>query len=977
MSKQHFGKKVLALMLAIAMILAWFPSFSLTVSASTVNDVPYVNKNGHEQTCESCTVITSSTTTMDSGWYVVNSNVMITGSSLAVGENQTVNLILSNYSDLTVSGTNNKAGLSVPIGATLNIYTQSGGGGLLIANGEGVEPGIGGQGNITINGGYIMARGGIANSTGIRGSHITINDGNITAVCGMDGAGIGGDIVTINGGYITAYGGADNGTGIRGGHITINDGTITAGCGMEGAGIGGDIVTINGGNITADGGTGNCTGIGGYDITINGGNITANGGQIGGAGIGSRQQGNVNITGGTIKATGGQYGAGIGGGKQGDAGTINITGGTITANGNQYSAGIGSGWQGNGGTINITGGSIKATGNNGADNIGNGVDSTNSGTLTNSAGEDVFQAVVTIPGITYETEITSLTVKTDDSTTPYSFKDMKTDDDGKLYMYLPVGSTVLTVNSITLKGTITNNHDSILPQTEITLPTNPVGYSVAAESGSTSPATFDGSYCFKVNMSTGYEKSASFKVKANDTVLTEDADGVYTISNITESQTITVEGVTVTDYTIIYNLDGGTNSNNNPPSYTIVTDTITLADASKSYYTFIGWYDAESEGNKVETIANGSTGNKTLYARFTENKVTTSDYCIFPSANDNGWYNSDITITPINGYTEIWNGTEWVNSLTYSTETDDSSINFKLKKEDGTETTNYTLSGIKLDKTTPIISGVTNGSTYYTNKTLTVTDDNLDTITANGVLLTNNGTLEGNKNTTYIIVATDKAGNEMTVAITMKPTTDFLKDLTVADINLDNVNAENKKDLEALKADIDALLSDENLPNEQRSALEEQLGQITDLLEKIAEIEKTISDLNQIANSISKDTVKESDRQEISDLVANIDALIASNNLTNEQRTELLNLKADLQELIQKLDNDKDKDKPTEPSAPTNPSEPIKPSESIKPSNTTQPNDTHSNPKTGDTFKSISWLFALAIASGTGCVVFKRKRKLI
>lgn len=907
MSKQHFGKKVLALMLAIAMILAWFPSFSLTVSASTVNDVPYVNENGHEQTCESCTVITSSTTTMDSDWYVVNSNVMITGSSLAVGENQTVNLILSNYSDLTVSGTNNKAGLSVPIGATLNIYTQSGGGGLLIANGEGVEPGIGGQGNITINGGYIMARGGIANSTGIRGSHITINDGTITAVCGMDGAG-----------------------------------------------IGGDIVTINGGNITADGGTGNCTGIGGYDITINGGNITANGGQIGGAGIGSRQQGNVNIT-----------------------------GGTITANGNQYSAGIGSGWQGNGGTINITGGSIKATGSNCADNIGNGVDSTNSGTLTNSVGADVFQAVVTIPGITYETEITSLTVKTDDSTTPYSFKDMKTDGNGKLYMYLPVGSTVLTVNSITLKGTITNNHDSILPQTEITLPTNPVGYSVAAESGSTSPATFDGSYCFKVNMATGYEKSANFKVKANDTVLTEDADGVYTISNITESQTITVEGVTVTDYTIIYNLDGGTNSNNNPPSYTIVTDTITLADASKSYYTFIGWYDAESEGNKVETIANGSTGNKTLYARFTENKVTTSDYCISPSANDNGWYNSDITITPINGYPEIWNGTEWVNSLTYSTETDDSSINFKLKKADGTETTNYTLSGIKLDKTTPIISGVTNGSTYYTNKTLTVADDNLDTITANGVLLTNDGTLEGNKNTTYIIVATDKAGNEMTVTITMKPTTDFLKDSTVADINLDNVNAENKKDLEALKADIDALLSDENLPNEQRSALEEQLGQITDLLEKIAEIEKTISDLNQIANSISKDTVKESDRQEISDLVSNIDALIASNNLTNEQRTELLNLKADLQELIQKLDNDKDKDKPTEPSTPTNPSdtnkpsEPIKPSESIKPSNTTQPNYTHSNPKTGDTFKPISWLFALAIASGTGCVVFKRKRKLI
>ena len=69
-------------------------------------------------------------------------------------------------------------------------------------------------------------------------------------------------------------------------------------------------------------------------------------------------------------------------------------------------------------------------------------------------------------------------------------------------------------------------------------------------------------------------------------------------------------------YDITYDLDGGENGDN-PATYTVVTPTITLADATKEGYTFGGWYSEDTFENAVTEIALGSTGDKTLYARFT------------------------------------------------------------------------------------------------------------------------------------------------------------------------------------------------------------------------------------------------------------------------------------------------------------------------------------------------------------------------
>jgi hypothetical protein len=154
----------------------------------------------------------------------------------------------------------------------------------------------------------------------VRGSLTIEGDGSLYAAGGVNAAGIG----SCGGLSATPYMG----------NITINSGNITAIGGGHGAGIGGGTDATNAGSITIKGGTVNATGgaeaaaIGaGYDnsngakVYIEGGVVTATSPETG-IGSGSNasrftKKGEIYISGGTVNATGstnGPTGAGIGGG---------------------------------------------------------------------------------------------------------------------------------------------------------------------------------------------------------------------------------------------------------------------------------------------------------------------------------------------------------------------------------------------------------------------------------------------------------------------------------------------------------------------------------------------------------------------------------------------------------------------------------------------------------------------------------------
>lgn len=72
-----------------------------------------------------------------------------------------------------------------------------------------------------------------------------------------------------------------------------------------------------------------------------------------------------------------------------------------------------------------------------------------------------------------------------------------------------------------------------------------------------------------------------------------------------------------TTYSISYELNGGTNDSSNPTSYTIESNTITLSDATRTGYTFEGWYNTSTFSNKVTQITKGSYDDLTLHAKWT------------------------------------------------------------------------------------------------------------------------------------------------------------------------------------------------------------------------------------------------------------------------------------------------------------------------------------------------------------------------
>ena len=75
-------------------------------------------------------------------------------------------------------------------------------------------------------------------------------------------------------------------------------------------------------------------------------------------------------------------------------------------------------------------------------------------------------------------------------------------------------------------------------------------------------------------------------------------------------------------YSIRYELNGGSNSNMNPATYTYGVGVPSFANATKPGYTFGGWYSDAAFEKKVEKIDTTESGNKTLHAQWKANTYT-------------------------------------------------------------------------------------------------------------------------------------------------------------------------------------------------------------------------------------------------------------------------------------------------------------------------------------------------------------------
>ena len=125
-------------------------------------------------------------------------------------------------------------------------------------------------------------------------------------------------------------------------------------------------------------------------------------------------------------------------------------------------------------------------------------------------------------------------------------------------------------------------------------------------------ATYDEEFEFEVPTRKGYTFNGW---KTADGTLFTDGDGkgedVWKIADDTE---LTADW-TVNEYTITYHgAEGATNTNET--AYTVEDEKITLSDASKTGFTFLGWFDAQDNGTKVTEIDTSKAVNVELWAKW-------------------------------------------------------------------------------------------------------------------------------------------------------------------------------------------------------------------------------------------------------------------------------------------------------------------------------------------------------------------------
>ena len=155
----------------------------------------------------------------------------------------------------------------------------------------------------------------------------------------------------------------------------------------------------------------------------------------------------------------------------------------------------------------------------------------------------------------------------------------------------------------------------------------PETYSVTfqpGDHGSLADAGTDGTVSVSVTKDEKLSADDIPAVEANDGwELTgwKSGDTTYTVDElkeleISENTTFTAQYQAI-EYSITYNLDGGTNSTENPVTYDATNLPITLREPTKNGWTFLGWTsDADSTPNKNVSIAVGTTGNLTFNAHW-------------------------------------------------------------------------------------------------------------------------------------------------------------------------------------------------------------------------------------------------------------------------------------------------------------------------------------------------------------------------
>ena len=440
------------------------------------------------------------------------------------------------------------------------------------------------------------------------------------------------------------------------------------------------------------------------------------------------------------------------------------------------------------------------------------------------------------------------------------------------------------------------------------------------------PVTENGTYTFRVTDQAGRTAVTTLvytKLDAEKPVVTiiattvdgEYADGTWTNKTITLTPENSTDNLGETTYQ--YRVDNGAWQGYTSP---VVVAANTEADGA--VYTFKATSASGVESSEVSITvkrdAEAPSGDITIGAESIRQSLDAIAFQLF--------YNKDVTVA-ISG-TDALSGvasiqyyrsaeiltedalaavTGWENYNQPILETAEDAVKFvyyvKVTDNAG-NVTRFGSKGVTFDLTPPQISGVDDGSTYYTTQKVEVTDANLQSVTlkdAPDTFENNQLTLTGNMEAAYTIKAVDKAGNEREITVFMKPIQSLAED--IAGLTKENVTADDRDAIVAVQTAVNKVDTEHatDATVAEKNALQGILDYCEELLNKLDEVKREIDAVTGAVASYEKDTVKSSDRGDIESLIQRIDSLLDGKNLTDSEREELKQARESAEGLLEQI----------------------------------------------------------------------------
>ena len=395
------------------------------------------------------------------------------------------------------------------------------------------------------------------------------------------------------------------------------------------------------------------------------------------------------------------------------------------------------------------------------------------------------------------------------------------------------------------------------PKLTVTLPSPQTGYTLTADKVELS---WHDSVTLTLTLETGYYRTASLAVKAGDRVFTEDK-GTYTLTDVEENLTITLEGVEKDEKAPSLALQnwifgqGAFQGTASPKNWE------NISTATAPYYVI------SNRGNYFAVEAwDGETGLESASYLLSRTALTRE------ALEQAAWEpvpEESLNLASPDREKMIQLGLgEWY---------------FYVKAVDKAGNVSYVGSDKLIrEEKAPTFSGVTNGATYYTTQKVTITDNYalsryLPPLSRYWKDISGTSyevTLEGNREGTYTVKVEDACQNTATLTVTMKPISALTED--IRDLTEDNVR---KSDLSKLNQAEKALkgLDTTNATDEEKKEITEALdniGKLKTVLEEVTQVEAMIAALPERVEPWDAETEKRV-----------LDARSAYNAMTDHQKT--------------------------------------------------------------------------------------------